>query len=200
MPEPIIIGIDPGTKEMGVAVLRGADLLGQNVHTLRNGTRPHDVIGQARQLVLGYVADYAPAIVAIEKPYLLPTKRAALLSVIEQELAARANELHLQVIELSPEEIRLTIVGNPRATKLDVARALVRAFPNLAENVPKRPKRAALGLSAGDRYWLHMFDALAVAVAVRDRLDTSPQVRKTPTRPPAYGHQLSRATVREVAL
>jgi len=52
MSHKTILGIDPGTKEMGLVVLRGRELLYFGVHTLRNGTRPHDVIGQARRIVL----------------------------------------------------------------------------------------------------------------------------------------------------
>jgi hypothetical protein len=45
----------------------------------------------------------------------------------------------------------------------------------LADRVPRIPKRAALGIAPRDRYWLHVFDALAVALAVdllvsRDKL------------------------------
>ncbi len=168
MTDPTILGIDPGTKEMGIAVLQGRTLRAHGVHTLRNGDHPHDVIGQAKAIVLRYIADYGPQIVAIEKPYAIATKRAALLSVIEQELSARAAELRLRVVQLSPEEIRQAVVGNPRARKLDVARALVdRGFGQLRVRLPKPPARAALGLSAKDRYWLHMFDALAVAAAVQ---------------------------------
>ncbi len=63
-----ILGIDPGTKEMGIAVLRGRKLLAYGVHTLRNGERPYDVIGQARRVVLEYLERYAPEVVAIEAP------------------------------------------------------------------------------------------------------------------------------------
>lgn len=52
MQHKTILGIDPGTKEIGLVVLRGPMLLAYGVHTLRNGTRPHDVIGQARRVVL----------------------------------------------------------------------------------------------------------------------------------------------------
>ena len=38
-------------------------------------------------------------------------------------------------------------------------------FAELRELIPKRPARAALGLRPRDKYWLHMFDALALAVA-----------------------------------
>jgi RNase H-fold protein (predicted Holliday junction resolvase) len=84
-----ILGIDPGTKEMGIAVLKGHDLVGYGVYTLRNGERPHDVIGQAKRIVLQCIAKYAPDIVAIEQPLPIPTKRVAVLSVIAQELRER---------------------------------------------------------------------------------------------------------------
>jgi hypothetical protein len=134
---------------------------------LRNGTRPYDVIGQARRIVLATVETHRPQIVAIEEPLLLPTKRAALMSVIAQELRARAEEVGLSVVELSPMTIRARVVGNPRATKIEVAEVLVRSgFDQLRRLVPRRPERPALGLRPRDKYWLHMFDALAMAVAV----------------------------------
>ena len=153
---------------MGFAVLRGPDLLYFGVRTLRNGTRPHDVIGQARRIVLATIEKFEPEIVAIEAPIMLPTKRAAVLSVIAQEVRGRAEELNLQVVELSPSSIRERVAGNPRATKIDVAEALVRSgFDQLGGLVPNRPFSSALGLRPKDKYWLHMFDALALAFAIR---------------------------------
>jgi Holliday junction resolvasome RuvABC endonuclease subunit len=166
MEPKIILGIDPGTRYMGVAVIHGQALLAYGVHTLRNGTRPHDAIGQARRVVLQAIARHQPQIVAIEEPLMLATKRAALVSVIVQELRGRAEELSLDVVEISPQAIRQTVVGNPYATKLDVAESLVvDDFWQLKSLVPRRPLRSALGYRSKDKYWLHMFDALAVAVA-----------------------------------
>jgi Holliday junction resolvasome RuvABC endonuclease subunit len=165
MPQTIL-GIDPGTREMGIAVLRDGELIAKGVYTLRNGERPHDVIGQVKRIVLSCIAEHAPGIVGIEAPLPLPTKRAAVLSVIAQELRARSRELRIAVVELSPREVRRRVVGNPFATKLDVARALAKLFPEIRSLVPQPPKRAVLGLRPRDRYWLHVFDALAVATAI----------------------------------
>lgn len=165
--DPIILGIDPGTKEMGLAVIHGMTLLGGGVKTLRNGERPHDVIGQARQTLLRYIERFSPSVVAIEKPLLLPTSRAAMVSVISQELAARSRELGLRVTLLSPREVRGIVVGNPHARKLDVARELARRFPDLEVKLPKNPPHLVLGYRPGDRYWLHMFDAIAVALGAQ---------------------------------
>lgn len=161
-----ILGIDPGTKEMGLAVVRGGELLGYGVHTLRNGGRPHDVIGQAKRVVLAWIAKYAPDIVAIEQPLPIPTKRVAVLSVIAQELHERAVELDLEVIELAPAQVREVVAGNPRATKLQAAEAVLKlGFEELRPKLPRPPARAALGLRPGERYWLHVFDALGLAIA-----------------------------------
>jgi Holliday junction resolvasome RuvABC endonuclease subunit len=166
--EPTILGIDPGTRFIGFAVLKGGQLLDYGVHTLRNGRRPYDLLGQARTHVLASVRDHLPQIVAIEEPLLLPTKRAALVSAIAQELHERARELGILVIEISPRRAREVVVANPKATKIEVAEALVKqGFSELAELVPKRPARAVLGLAEKDRYWLHAFDALALTVAGR---------------------------------
>jgi len=171
MQQNTILGIDPGTKEMGIAIIRDRQLVSFGVHTLRNGHRPHDLIGQARRIVLAAIEEHIPQVVAIEKPLMLPTKRAAILSVIAQELRGRAEDLNLQVAELSPEAVRQAVVGNPRATKIDVAEALVAGdFRQLAALVPRRPARAALGLRPRDKYWLHMFDALALALAAAPRM------------------------------
>src|SRR4051812_22644906 len=125
MKHKTILGIDPGTKEMGLAVLRGPELVYFGVRTLRNGARPHDVIGQARRIVLAMIQKHDPDVVAIEAPLMLPTKRAAVLSAIAQELRGRAEELDLEVLEMLPSIIRERLTGNPRATKIDVAEALV---------------------------------------------------------------------------
>jgi Holliday junction resolvasome RuvABC endonuclease subunit len=183
--QPTILGIDPGSRHMGLAVLRGRELLDYGVHTLRNGKRPYNMIGQARGHVLASIRDHAPEIVAIEEPLLLPTKRAALVSALAQELHERARELGIQVVEISPRKVREIVVGNPKATKIEVAEALVRqGFSELAELVPKRPARAVLGLSEKDRYWLHAFDALALAAFVMG--GATPPIH--PSAPPEAGH------------
>lgn len=166
---PVILGIDPGTRYMGIVVLQGKQLMRYGVHQLRNGERPHDVIGQAKRIVLGYIGKHGPQIVAIETPLPMATRRGAILNVIVDELRARAKDLNLELRELGPSDIRVAVVGDPKATKIDVAETLVnsKGFDALRPLIPRRPTRSALGLRSKDKYWLHMFDALAVAVGVR---------------------------------
>lgn len=180
---PTILGLDPGTRFLGAAVLRGRELIAYGVHELRNGARPYEVIGQARRVVLAYIERHGPHVVAIEAPYLISTKRGAVLTTLAQELHERSKELGLEVVELSPEDVRKVVVGKERATKIDVAEMLVRrGFSELRELVPRRQSRPALGLRPRDRYWLHAFDALALAV-VASRGRTRAFASGLPTEP-----------------
>jgi Holliday junction resolvasome RuvABC endonuclease subunit len=167
MTPPTILGLDPGTRFLGAAVLRGSELLAYGVHTLRNGERPYDLIGEARRIVLGYIERHGPQVVAIEAPYMIATKRAAVLSTVAQELHERSKELGIEVVELSPERARVVVTGNAKATKYEVAQQLAaEGFPELKSLVPKKPTTPALWLTSKERYWLHVFDALVLAEAV----------------------------------
>lgn len=162
------LGLDPGTRYLGFAVLRANELIEYGVRELRNGERPYDVIGQARRIVLRLIALHGPEVVAIEAPYLIPTPRAAVLSTLTQEIHKRAMETGAEVRELKPEDVRLAIMGNPKATKYEVAQRLVNTrFPQLSALVPRKPKVPALWLTSRERYWLHMFDGLGLAVAAQ---------------------------------
>ena len=162
-----ILGLDPGTRYLGAAVLRGDQLLAYGVHELKNGERPYDVIGQARRVVFGYIAQHGPDVVAIEAPYAIPTERGATLRVLAKELHERAKELGLEVAEATPEQVRQAITGNPKATKYEVAQELGRRFSELQPLVPNKPQPAVLWLKSKERYWLHALDAAAIGMSVR---------------------------------
>ena len=169
MKRETILGIDPGTREMGLALLRSRKPRYFGVRTLRNGTRPHDVIGEAKRIVLAAVEEHQPQLVAIEQPFDLATRRSHLLNAIADELEARASDLGLKVVRLAPEEIRRRVTGNPRATKVEVAEHVARGrFNQLSTLIAMRAAQAALQLGPRDHYWLPMFDALAIALAARD--------------------------------
>jgi len=162
----VILGIDPGTRYMGYAVVAGPRLAAFGVTTLRNGIRPHDVIGQARKALLELIQQHGPDVVVVEKPLKIATPRGAILLVMAHELHARASELGVRVVEDDPQDARRALTGDSFTTKIDLAEHLVaNGFPQLREKLPRRPVRSALGLRAKDKYWLHAFDALALAAA-----------------------------------
>jgi len=168
--QPIVLGLDPGTRFLGAAVVRGRELLAYGVHELKNGNHALDVIDQARRVVFGYIEQHAPEVVAIEAPYAIATERGAVLRTLAKELHDRAKEMGLVVVEILPEDVRQVVAGNPRATKIEVANALLASgFAELERLRPQKQARSALGPRPRDRYWLHMFDALSLAVSAQAR-------------------------------
>ena len=169
MKHSTILGIDPDTREMGLALLRDGEPRYFGVRKLRDGARPHDAVDQAKQFVLAAIEEHQPQVVAIEQPFKLPTRRSYLLDAIADELRARAPELGLKVVRLAPGEIRRRVTGDPRATRVQVAEHLARS--GLDEVSTLITSRAA-GPTPGDRpreaYWLPMSGALAIALAARD--------------------------------
>jgi len=165
---PTILGLDPGTRFMGVAVIRGPRLLDYGVHQLRNGERADELLEHAKQVLFAIIRDHGPSIVAIEAPYLITSKRAAVLSTLAQVLHARASALGIDVVELSPENVRKRVAGDPKAKKIVVAKKLGEQFPEISRLIPQQPRVPALWLTARERYWLHMFDALALAVVLHE--------------------------------
>ncbi len=85
--------------------------------------------------------------------------------------AARPRPLRDRVPD-PPEEVRERLLGNPHARKHEVATALVeRGFGELRDKLPQKPPHPVLGYRPRDKYWLHVFDALAVAVASTETHD-----------------------------
>jgi Holliday junction resolvasome RuvABC endonuclease subunit len=155
--ESVILALDPGTREMGVAVLQGDELLDYRVKTFRNGRKVKDLLIQAAECMNELLDLYKPDVVVIEKPFFAKTKRSALLVFLVQELrrGARARGAALKLI--GPLEVRARLLENSKATKRDVARKVIERFPELREHFHP-------GDHWRERYWGHVFDAVALGL------------------------------------
>lgn len=156
----MILSLDPGTKEMGVAVLQGDGLLDYRVKTFRNGRKVKDLLIQASTSMRSLMEQYRPDVVVIEKPFFAKTKRSALLVFLVQELRRGAVLRGAELKLVSPVEVRARLVGNPRATKRDVARTVIERFPELQEHFHP-------GDHWRERYWGHVFDAIGLGLSIK---------------------------------
>jgi Holliday junction resolvasome RuvABC endonuclease subunit len=153
-----VLCLDPGTKEMGIALLDGPELADYRVKTFRNERSPHELLAQGKRTMVELLKEANPAVVLIERPFFAKTRRSALLTFLVQELRNRVQAGEVALREYGPRRIREILLGNPKATKRDVARYVARRFPELARH-----------LHPGDlwreKYWSHVFDAVALGLA-----------------------------------
>lgn len=137
MTEPIVLGVDPGSHRLGYGVLyrKGS----RYVHVAHGVVRaPADAQLPERLRVIAEgleraIAQYAPAVVAIEQAFFHRDAHAALVighaRGVAMLMAARAG---VTVVEYPPALVKRTVVGSGRADKAQVG-AMVRAILGLAE-------------------------------------------------------------------
>jgi Holliday junction resolvasome RuvABC endonuclease subunit len=147
---PRILAIDPGTREMGVAVLVGNELEYYAVKTITDRKSPSAILLQGNL--------HQPNIMAIERPFMGYGNRSATLVSLAREIVKLAGHIGLAVQEIGPKTMKKIVAGSGSATKRDVARVLCSRFPELRIYLGQTHKYK-------DKYWQNMFDAVAIAVA-----------------------------------
>lgn len=159
---PTILALDPGTKEIGVAVLSGTELCYYAVKTIKRRQPPQALLGEISRYVTALIASYRPQALAIEQTYLIQ-KSAALLCVAATEIKQTARQHGLAVYEYAPAEVRQALCQRERATKRETAQRVAERCPELARYLRQPTKW-------GEMYWAHMLDAVAVGLRCWDEI------------------------------
>ena len=151
-----ILAIDPGTRELGVAMLDGEQLVYYGVKTIRGRRTPSEVLRRIQKITASLIARYRPTCLAIEKMF-LAQKSASLLVVAAEEIKATARQHDLPIYEYAPTTVRKMICHSGRATKAETAKTIALRFPELRPYLEQRTQWETL-------YYANMFDAVAVGV------------------------------------
>ena len=152
-----ILAIDPGTKEMGIAFLQGIDLVYHGVKSMRLRQSPHEVLREWRAYVLKLLRDFAPDGLVTEKTFFANNKNAALLNVFTDEIKAIGRREGGHVQSFAPSTVKKCVTGNGRASKEEVAKVIVSAYPELKVYLTQDRKWKY-------RYHQNMFDTVAVGL------------------------------------
>ena len=154
----VVLGVDPGLRVTGWGIVRadGESMrsLGSGAISLRGDRRPEERLDHIYRELCAVIAQWTPADVAIEDPFVARNARSA-FAIGEARAAAllAAAEAGLRVRAYAPAEVKVAVTGYGRSDKAQVSE-LVRVQLGL-EQAP-RPADAA--------------DALAVAICHHLRL------------------------------
>src|ERR1044071_1615321 len=96
-----ILAIDPGTREMGVAILDRQTLLYYGVKTIRGRRNPAEVLRRVQEITLSLIERFRPDCLALEKMFLIQ-KSASLLVVAAEEIKSAARQQGLPIYEYAP--------------------------------------------------------------------------------------------------
>ncbi len=157
-----ILAVDPGTRELGVAVIKRGELLFYAVKTVTNRKNPMAVLETINGYIRNLLEKHRPARLAIEKMF-LTQKNSALLFVAAEQIKAAAKEANLPIHEYAPSAVRKRLCRNGRATKREAAAVIADRFPELNRYYQRT---AAWELD----YYSNMFDAVAVGMVCEEDL------------------------------
>jgi len=166
-----ILAIDPGTREMGIALLENGDLIYHGVKVLTRRSSPHENLQEGRRIVLRLIKDFRPQVLALEKAFFANNRNAALLNVLVDEIKAMGRRRGLRILSLAPNTVKKAIAGNGRATKAEVAKVVISRYPELRVYLTQDRKWK-------QKYHENMFDAVALAIVCQDL--ASPEHQKEP--------------------
>lgn len=157
----IILAIDPGTREMGVAVLEGTQLLYAGVKTFPPKIPYPEGRQRIRAVLSRLLSDFNPDLVAVEKTLFANNPSSRLLNEIEGQIRMLAKRWGITMIVVAASTVKKVMGGYGTASKYMVAKAVVSYYPTLRIflNQNKKWKR---------RYHANMFDAVALGMVVRD--------------------------------
>ena len=152
-----ILAIDPGTRHMGIAVLDSGRLVYHGVESIPKIRSPHETLKVGRKTVLRFINDFRPDILAIEKTFFANNRNSALLNVFADEIQAVGKRKGLTVRAFAPSVVKKAVCGNGWAKKDEVAKAVVRNYPELKVYLGQDRKWKS-------RFHSNRFDAIAVGI------------------------------------
>lgn len=126
-----VLAIDPGTKEMGFAVLQGHALVDQGVKAIKKGRPVQETLTRGLELVAGLIEDFRPETFVIEETLIGRNRSAALLNIFADKIQALAKRQGLRVLSFAPSAVKKAVCGHGWATKAEVAKAVVAHYPEL---------------------------------------------------------------------
>ena len=136
--DQIILGIDPGTTVMGYGIIRVSknqpEMMAMGVLELRKYIDHYHKLQKIFSRTLSLVDEYKPDSLAIEAPFFGKNVQ-SMLKLDRAQGAAIAAALYrdLPVYEYAPLKIKMSITGNGRAAKEQVADMLRRYLKISAE-------------------------------------------------------------------
>jgi Holliday junction resolvasome RuvABC endonuclease subunit len=150
-----IIGINPGTRYLGIAVLDGSELLDWRIKTLE-GRWSEKKIKKAIWVVSELIERYEPNVFVIKK--LHQSRRSENLLRLMNKVKSFVRRKGLKIHQYSIKEIEKCFVEGGKLNKGNLIKAMVKLYPALHSDLK-------IEHSHKNRYHIRMFEAVALASA-----------------------------------
>jgi Holliday junction resolvasome RuvABC endonuclease subunit len=169
-----ILGIDPGARQIGIAVMKDDELVFYAVKTFKKGD-DEEKLKKLRLIIEKLVTDYRVEYVALEKIVFVQQHR-SFVKIVYDKIKEFLKERNIELFEYNPKVIRQIICDAQKPTKRNTALILAQKHAELVKyfNVAKLWQK---------RYFAQLFDAIAAAqVCAKELRETNPFLSKSAPR------------------
>lgn len=150
-----VLGVDPGCRYLGSAVMEGRELIHHAVDDVAGDTGEATI--RRAELVVGRLVDaYEPELIVVERAFFSRGPQAPLLRRVTDAVLAIGVRRSVRTHSVAPSSLKKHATGDGHASKAEVSKALCRHHPEL---------RLYLGASRKWKARVHSnrFDAIALA-------------------------------------
>jgi len=148
-----IIGINPGTRYLGIAVLYGQELLDWRIKVL-DGKWSAGKITKAIGIVFDLIERYKPNVLIIKK--LHPARRSENLMRLAKKIKEFARRKGLKAYQYSIKEIEKIFIESAKMNKWNLIDVIIKLYPALHYDLTKER-------SHKNPYYFRAFEAVALA-------------------------------------
>ncbi len=151
-----VLGIDPGSRQIGFAVFRGEELVFYGVKCVRT-KQEAGTLSKLQEIVTNLTESYGIDIVAIERST-FPQQGTPTFKAVYKNIVRCIKNQKRALIELDPQLVRNSLCGNQKPTKGNTAQILVKTYRELEPYLDVQKIWSK-------RYYGQLFDAVAVGLA-----------------------------------
>lgn len=148
-----IIGINPGTRYLGVAVFDGPELMDWRIKVLK-GRWSEGKMKRTVGIISEFIELYEPSVLAIKK--LHPSRRSQNLTRLAARIKQFSRRKGLKVRQYSIKEIERFFIEGRRLNKRNLIEAIVKLYPVIHHDLKKER-------SHKNMYYIRAFEAVALA-------------------------------------
>jgi len=156
-----IIGVNPGTRYLGVTVLQGPELRDWRVKVLK-GKWSKEKIRKAIEIISDFIERYEPGVLAIKK--LHPSRKSKNLALLVARIKEFSKRKGLKIYQYSIKDLEEFFIQENKLNKKNLAEEITTEHPALFHELQKEKVHK-------NPYYIRVFEAVALASRCFRQLD-----------------------------
>ena len=156
-----IIGINPGTRYLGISVFQDSDLRDWRIKVFQEKWSEHK-IKKIKRTILDLMDNYEPNVLAIKK--LHPSRSSKNLKFLAAWIRESCKNKGLKILQFSIKELEDFFLLNEKLNKKNLSKEISLEYPELVHQINRENRNK-------NPYYIRMFESVALASLSFHQLD-----------------------------